>query len=423
MIEYDKANITSSYPSLTPYEVATILDKAYLALIARKLTGNNTRRVPFEYDTKAVEDLQPLVTSREWTRLGFSGLPSNEHVYKISDDCIYYLEGLVGYAKDGAIVGEVASLVSHEVARRFKRTSSNMPWVPKPVTYLESKNLYLLVDAYKYGMDDMPGFIATYIKKPASFVENMDESSGGGNTDPTPVDPTPDDPTPDDPTPTNPTLVFSYPSNGVQFGVWIENDESHPIRSGNTVQPGAKLWVRITPTQGGVPTARINNDAIILEEETGNYNGWFYMPTVNSTLYISLTGGGDNPDQDTAELTIIHNGDGSCTVSAFGIGDIQSGDSVPINYTIWVGITSSQGTIPSASINNNSITLDQAAENTYFGTFQMPNVDSILTVNSGTNPQQQSNAPVAVFVTPRITETEQTTSLLDVTTIDDFILS
>jgi hypothetical protein len=43
MIEYDKANIASSYPSLTPYEVATILDKAYLALIARKMTGNNPR--------------------------------------------------------------------------------------------------------------------------------------------------------------------------------------------------------------------------------------------------------------------------------------------------------------------------------------------------------------------------------------------
>jgi len=34
LIEYDKANITSSYPSLTDYEIATLLDKAYLALIA-----------------------------------------------------------------------------------------------------------------------------------------------------------------------------------------------------------------------------------------------------------------------------------------------------------------------------------------------------------------------------------------------------
>jgi hypothetical protein len=58
MIEYDKANVTSSYPSLTPYEVATILDKAYNALISQKLTGNNVRRAPFETDVKAVADLQ-----------------------------------------------------------------------------------------------------------------------------------------------------------------------------------------------------------------------------------------------------------------------------------------------------------------------------------------------------------------------------
>lgn len=43
MIEYDKAMITSSYPSITKYEAATILDKAYLALIAQKVTGNNPR--------------------------------------------------------------------------------------------------------------------------------------------------------------------------------------------------------------------------------------------------------------------------------------------------------------------------------------------------------------------------------------------
>lgn len=64
LIEYDKANVTSSYPSLTVYEIATILDKAYLALIAQKLTGNNPRRLPFEADIKAIEDLRPLVNTR-----------------------------------------------------------------------------------------------------------------------------------------------------------------------------------------------------------------------------------------------------------------------------------------------------------------------------------------------------------------------
>ena len=61
MIEYDKANVTSSYPSLTEYEIATVLDKAYNALIAQKITGNNARRVGFEMDTKAISDLAPLV--------------------------------------------------------------------------------------------------------------------------------------------------------------------------------------------------------------------------------------------------------------------------------------------------------------------------------------------------------------------------
>ena len=61
LIEYDKANITSSYPSLTDYEIATVLDKAYLALIAQKFTGNNSRQMAFEGDIKAIEDVRPLI--------------------------------------------------------------------------------------------------------------------------------------------------------------------------------------------------------------------------------------------------------------------------------------------------------------------------------------------------------------------------
>ena len=64
MIGYDKANETSSYPSLTEYEVATFLDKAYLALIAQKVTGNNSRHIGFEQDLKVTEDLGPLITTK-----------------------------------------------------------------------------------------------------------------------------------------------------------------------------------------------------------------------------------------------------------------------------------------------------------------------------------------------------------------------
>ena len=64
LIIYDK-DVTSSYPSLTDYEIATILDKAYLALIAQKLTGNNNRSIAFEGDIKAIEDVRPLLDTTE----------------------------------------------------------------------------------------------------------------------------------------------------------------------------------------------------------------------------------------------------------------------------------------------------------------------------------------------------------------------
>ena len=57
MIEYDKADISSSYPSLTIYEVATLLDKATLALISQKVTGNNPRQTTMDIDMKSMSDL------------------------------------------------------------------------------------------------------------------------------------------------------------------------------------------------------------------------------------------------------------------------------------------------------------------------------------------------------------------------------
>lgn len=57
LIEYDKDAATTSYPSLTTTEIVNTLNKAYLALIAQKLTGTNNRGVAFEGDVKAIEDI------------------------------------------------------------------------------------------------------------------------------------------------------------------------------------------------------------------------------------------------------------------------------------------------------------------------------------------------------------------------------
>ena len=61
LIEYDKADVSSSYPSLTNEEIAAILDKAMYALIAQKVTGNNPRKVALDMDSKAMSDIAPLI--------------------------------------------------------------------------------------------------------------------------------------------------------------------------------------------------------------------------------------------------------------------------------------------------------------------------------------------------------------------------
>lgn len=93
MIEYDKANVTSSYPSLTEYEVATVLDKAYNALIAQKVTGNNVRRASLEADLKSVEDLAPLI-ARSTESLTLSST-DNVGSCELPPDHLYFISGKI----------------------------------------------------------------------------------------------------------------------------------------------------------------------------------------------------------------------------------------------------------------------------------------------------------------------------------------
>lgn len=101
MIEYDKANVTSSYPSLTEYEVATFLDKAFKALISQKITGNNVRKIGFEKDLKSIEDLQPLIKS---SRIQFSKtadcVAENVVASNLPEDFMYFVGAYVKYNKN-----------------------------------------------------------------------------------------------------------------------------------------------------------------------------------------------------------------------------------------------------------------------------------------------------------------------------------
>lgn len=165
MIEYDKENVTSSYPSLTTYEIATILDKAYLALIAQKLTGNQ-QRVPFEGDIKAIEDVRNLIASKKISKSNTTLPIGNAVIYKLSD-ILYFLTALV--LIDGKLV--TTNLVNHEIAKNFMHTATNRPWIKNSVCYIEGDNLIVLYDDYSH--KNVGDLQLTYIKQPDKFVDHI----------------------------------------------------------------------------------------------------------------------------------------------------------------------------------------------------------------------------------------------------------
>lgn len=179
MIEYDKAGASTSYPSLTEYEVATVLDKAYNALIAQKVTGNNYRRVAVEGDLKSIADLGPL-TKSEWVGLEYEGkIAPNVTKCTMPEDLLYILSGSMTYKSnntkwptevseqttynpaDGQLTrGVSVKLMNHEIASKFFATSSNIPWVKEPVCFIEDRDIYVVYDPLNPPVIDDQGAVA-----------------------------------------------------------------------------------------------------------------------------------------------------------------------------------------------------------------------------------------------------------------------
>ena len=182
MIEYDKANVASSYPSLTEYEIATILDKAYNALIAQKFTGNNPRRSSFESDNKSISDLQPLIKTDVCT----GSLDSaNSFSANLPDEFLYYISSYIKHtiSEESKPMDELTvriinvKLVDHNTANKFLVSPINLPWVKTPVCYIENNKITVIYDPM---MQDLETDVyVTYIKKPNTFVK---ENLTGTNT-------------------------------------------------------------------------------------------------------------------------------------------------------------------------------------------------------------------------------------------------
>lgn len=182
MIEYDKANVTSSYPALTEYEIATILDKAYNALIAQKITGNNIRRTGFESDIKSISDLQPLIKEYKTYDSNFSVTDSfgssdvtNSQWIKLPTDFLYFVNCRMKVEKDvNNRISIPIKLLTHQMAEKFFETPYNKPWVKQPICYIEDNKMFIVYDS-QWDSPDL--YIRlSYIKTPNSFINDLKDS-------------------------------------------------------------------------------------------------------------------------------------------------------------------------------------------------------------------------------------------------------
>ena len=202
LIEYDKADVSSSYPSLTKEEIAVILDKAMYALIAQKVTGNNPRKVALDMDSKAMSDIAPLIdtwTLTQSTDNTDSSIANNEFVYVYGDGVtppVYILGGKITYtdkqketgkaegSKDTNKYEETVQLLTSVIADKFKETVHNKPWIKEPIMYVQRENttskegtcIHILIDSSKGKITNSSLHIRG-IMMPTSFAQQKNQNT------------------------------------------------------------------------------------------------------------------------------------------------------------------------------------------------------------------------------------------------------
>lgn len=186
LIEYDKADVSSSYPSLTNEEIAAILDKAMYALIAQKVTGNNPRKVALDMDSKAMSDIAPLIKYFDTEKSDDESLikANNELLFKFGDNGAprYLLDGIIKYNDTDK---EVVNLTTSLISDKFKETVHNKPWIKQPIMYIQSSNLndgdeiiHVLVDSRYIDKENFnPQLYIRGVYMPSTFKGNKNNET------------------------------------------------------------------------------------------------------------------------------------------------------------------------------------------------------------------------------------------------------
>ena len=188
LIEYDKADVSSSYPSLTNEEIAAILDKAMYALIAQKVTGNNPRKVALDMDSKSMSDIAPLIKYFNTNYLTSGDSESlvtanNELLFKFGNTGTprYLLDGIIKYNDSDK---EVVNLTTSLISDKFKETIHNKPWIKQPIMYIQSSNsndgdevIHVFVDSRHIDKENLnPQLYIRGVYMPSEFEVNQNSN-------------------------------------------------------------------------------------------------------------------------------------------------------------------------------------------------------------------------------------------------------
>lgn len=209
MIEYDKANVSSSYPSFTEYEICTFLDKAYLAVIAQKVGHSPSQSMLIEQDPKSIHELSHLYSTLDFSLGTYRGsdfarnsffLDYYDPEQSFNYNALYILNAkceirlLRSHDEPQVILysGNIKP-VSIEVAQKSFETSSNYPRLKQPLLIVTEYDVYdneklaIVVDPtladviYDEHFDNQnPRFnfntSVKYIRYPDSFNGNLDNN-------------------------------------------------------------------------------------------------------------------------------------------------------------------------------------------------------------------------------------------------------
>ena len=134
-----------------------------------------------------------------------------------------------------------------------------------------------------------------------------------------------------------------------------------------------------------------DSTVIIIVNEHGE------QTTINADGTVSVSGnqgsGSNSGDSNTNgtnntntspsihHLTISRSGNGTSSVTVNG-NAVNSGAEIAANTEVSISVTPAEGETPTATLNGSSITLTES-DGVYSGTFQMPNANATLAINSG----------------------------------------